>query len=231
MTVAHLPRLYAGMDTLAAAIEAREPDLRRALHDLRDLVPGAWFPDVTFLAGHFRSGGTSTEHGLVIGAEIYGLGSGVDYGEFPAEARGLLRPVAELDFVVIHELVHFQQRSDAGDKSLLRAAIMEGGADYIAQLVLPGTAEPDYRAWGRTHDAEVRERFRNDMDGSDTTQWIANNDRATPDWPAALGYYAGYRIAEGYVAQAADRRAAVRELLELRDPRELLRLSGWLDVR
>ncbi len=231
VTVAHLPRLYAGMDTLADAITAREPELRAALRGLRDLAPEAWFPDVTFVAGHFRSGGTSTEHGLVIGAEIFGLGSGVDYGEFPAEARGMLRPIAELDFVVVHELVHFQQLPSPADHTLLRAALVEGSADYLAQLVLPDTPEPDYRAWGRAHDAEVKERFLLEMAGTDTSAWIANNDRATPEWPAALGYYVGYRIAEGYVNRAADRRGAVRALLELRDPEDLLQRSGWLESR
>jgi len=36
----------------------------------------------------------------------------------------------------------------------------------------------------------------------------------------------GYRIAAAYYARAADKRAAVRQLLELRDPVAVLRESG-----
>jgi len=35
------------------------------------------------------------------------------------------------------------------------------------------------------------------------------------------------RIAGAYYARAADKRAAVRELLELRDPEAILRASGY----
>ncbi len=65
------------------------------------------------------------------------------------------------------------------------------------------------------------------MDGTDCRDWIANNDRARPDWPAALGYYVGFRIARAYHARAADKRAALADLLRLRDPKALLRASGY----
>lgn len=103
------------------------------------------------------------------------------------------------------------------------------GGQVTAILVLPGTPEPDYRAWGNAHDALVKQRFRAEMDGSDTSGWIANNDRATAEWPAALGYYVGFRIARGYYERAADRQAALQRLLALRDPHEILRQSGYLD--
>ena len=35
------------------------------------------------------------------------------------------------------------------------------------------------------------------------------------------------RIAEAYVARAADKRAAIRELIELRDPGAILKASGY----
>jgi hypothetical protein len=35
------------------------------------------------------------------------------------------------------------------------------------------------------------------------------------------------RIAEAYVAQATDKRAAIRDLLELRDPAAILKASGY----
>ena len=42
-----------------------------------------------------------------------------------------------------------------------------------------------------------------------------------------IGYWVGYRISGAYYARAADTRAAVRDLLELRDPEAILRASGY----
>lgn len=41
------------------------------------------------------------------------------------------------------------------------------------------------------------------------------------------GYWVGMRIAEAYVARAADNRAAIRELIEFRDPAAILEASGY----
>jgi len=42
-----------------------------------------------------------------------------------------------------------------------------------------------------------------------------------------IGYWVGYRIAGAYYARASDKRAAVRELLELRDAEAILHASGY----
>lgn len=228
-TIAALPRLYGGLDALTVALGRQEPRIRGAFRKMKELYPETWFPDVTFVAGHFRSGGTSTANGLVIGTEIYCRAPGVDLGEFPAASLHMLQPVEEIAAVVVHELTHFQQPSSPEPYTLLRAALTEGTADFVASLVLPDSPEPDYRVWGAAHDDLVRARFRAEMDGTDLSSWIANNDRATPDWPAPLGYYVGYRIARGYYERADDKAGALRQLILMEDPAEILRRSGYLE--
>lgn len=225
-TFGALPRFFGSLGALEAAIDAQRPAILAALARMKALYPPTFFPQVSFVVGHFRSGGTATANGLVIGAEVYCRAPGVDLGEFGPRDLELFRPVEELPSVVVHELVHFQQ-TGGGTPSLLRQALVEGTADFIATLVCPDLPEPAYRTWGDAHEREVWARFVQAMDGTDCRDWIANNDRARPDWPAALGYYVGFRIARAYHAQAADKRAALADLLRLRDPKALLKASGY----
>ena len=44
---------------------------------------------------------------------------------------------------------------------------------------------------------------------------------------ANLGYWVGYRIVRAYYQRMPDKRAAVREILEIRDPKAFLARSGW----
>lgn len=48
-----------------------------------------------------------------------------------------------------------------------------------------------------------------------------------PGWEADMGYWLGMQIAKAYVENAADPHAAIRELLALQDPAEILRKSGY----
>lgn len=45
--------------------------------------------------------------------------------------------------------------------------------------------------------------------------------------PGNLGYWVGYRIAKSYYQRAADPRSALREILDMSDPKAFLAKSGW----
>jgi uncharacterized protein YjaZ len=47
------------------------------------------------------------------------------------------------------------------------------------------------------------------------------------DRPNDLGYFIGYRIAQAYYTRARDKRAAIRDILRVRDVDRLLRESGY----
>lgn len=59
-------------------------------------------------------------------------------------------------------------------------------------------------------------------------RWFANCGSAPEGWPCEAGYWVGMRIAEAYVAQASDKHAAIRQLLNIEDPSEVLNASGYL---
>ena len=91
--------------------------------------------------------------------------------------------------------------------------------------------------WADPQEEAVWCAFQAEMDGDDTSDWIANGNR--PDSRPAgldyadLGYYVGYRIAKAYHAQAreAGRDAAdvVRALLHVDNAKTLLAESGYAE--
>jgi hypothetical protein len=50
---------------------------------------------------------------------------------------------------------------------------------------------------------------------------------STPEKPDDLGYWVGYRIVKSYHLHAADKRQAIREILQMTDPNAFLAKSGW----
>jgi hypothetical protein len=58
----------------------------------------------------------------------------------------------------------------------------------------------------------------------DLSDWLNNS---TVDDPGNLGYGIGYRIVKAYYQRAADKRQALREILQMTDPKALLAKSGW----
>jgi len=55
-------------------------------------------------------------------------------------------------------------------------------------------------------------------------QWLYNS---TPEKPADLGYWVGYRIVKSYYQRSPDKRQAIREILQMTDPKGFLAKSGW----
>jgi hypothetical protein len=50
---------------------------------------------------------------------------------------------------------------------------------------------------------------------------------STAETPGDLGYWVGFRIAKGCYRNAADKRLALRDILEMDDAKGFLAKSGW----
>lgn len=226
--VARHPRFYAGVREGTRRAAAAEPEIRAAFVRFRELYPDAVFPDVYLVVGRMSSGGTVSPRGLLVGTEMHGAAPGTRTDELHLGLRRLVATVDDLPATVVHELVHAQQ-SPLRDRTLLAAALREGGADFVAELVRPRRTVPFYRAWGEAHEREVWETFAAEMHQPEWRGWLGNNGTATEAWPADLGYFVGYRIAQAYYERAADKPAALRVLLRLEDPAAILRESGYAE--
>ena len=192
----------------AANLDVTRADsaIRAAFWRLKRLYPPAVFPDVYFVIGRFNSGGTSTRHGLLIGAEKY-------------------RDPSALPAIVSHELIHYQQRCES--PTLLEHAFMEGSADFIGELISGAQINNAAREYGLAHEHALWAEFTPHF--ADTTYYPWMYGRPPDGRPNDLGYFIGYRIAQAYYQRASDKTQAVRDIITAcgGGVRELLERSGY----
>lgn len=193
-------------------VRSEERMIRAPFYALKYLYPDAVFPDIYFVVGRLSSGGTASDRGLLIGTEMF------------HDADGLRS-------IVSHELIHFQQKASGqyaaaeARPTLLAVAILEGGADFIAELISGIRGNAGTQEYGRAHERAVWEEFRGQMDGKEFASWFQGDP---PDGrPAYLGYFVGYRITEAYYNQAPDKKKAIHDILTSRDFEEFLAKSRY----
>jgi uncharacterized protein YjaZ len=130
----------------------------------------------------------------------------------------------------VHETIHFNQSYQTGDKSdLLQSVVNEGTADFIASLVVQ---EPDARQmtdrwqYGCPREVELAARFVTEEDKTDLGPWLFVHPTDN-GWPPDMGYWLGYRIDQAFYAQAKDKTAALRAMLQVTDFKAYLKASGY----
>nr|WP_053505699.1 DUF2268 domain-containing putative Zn-dependent protease [Stenotrophomonas pavanii] len=219
-TIQDKPALFARARTCAAALPAVRARVADALDRLGTLLPSARFPPVTLLVGRGNSGGVTTKDGVVIGLEAL---CNADW----------MQPDVGDRFVhlIAHEYVHVQQPGasvDVAQPTLLYQTLLEGGAEYVGELISGQTANAHLHRWAHGRECALERAFVQDSRGTDLSQWLYNgpgDDARRGD----LGYWIGYRIARDYVSRAPDRSKAIAELLDVRPAtaNALLEASGW----
>lgn len=219
-TIAKHPEIYADARRCMAALPRVRQRVQIALKNLGRLYPEARFPPVTIVVGRGKPVGIgSAATGLQIGLEALCAGK---FDNLDVEERFVR--------VIAHEYIHVQQfpaLDDDEHPTLLERSIIEGGAEFGAELIAGHPAEvdsPPFRAATLGHEKEIESTFVADEDSTDLSKWL---DNSTYDKPGGLGYWVGYRIVKSYYQHAADKRQALREIIEVTDPRTFLAKSGW----
>ncbi len=216
-TLAEHPEIYSDAKTCMLVLPRIRERLNASLLKLRDLYPEARFPPVTIAVGRGRP------------VAIGGPASGVQIGLEALCATGWLNPNVEERFVhvIAHEFVHVQQQASLADDAhptVLQGSLIEGTAEFFAELISGEVAYSQFRASTKGREKEIETAFVADRDKTDLSDWLNNGTR---EKPGDLGYWVGYRIAKSYYQHAADKRVALREILEMTDPKALLAKSGW----
>jgi hypothetical protein len=238
--VSAYPRYYAAVRARTLAVDTNSTirqGIRQGLAKLTELYPEARFPNIYFLIGTLSTGGTTARSGMLIGTEQSASDPDTPLDELPDWARKGMpwHRFASLVGLVVHEAVHTQQKPmpQGQHDTLLRHALGEGIADFLSELAVgPWAANTPRQTYGRAHEHDVWVDFRDEMEiagDSIIRTWMYNGMAPAGKNHGAvdIGYWVGYRIAGAYYARAGDKRAAVRELLELRDPVALLRESRY----
>lgn len=219
------PGYYASARASTLRVTEFEPAIRASFYAMEYLYPEARFPDVYFLIGRMSSGGTTSNRGLLIGTEMYGLTDAAPDEELDDWLRDVLRPIDAVPYIVAHELIHYQQAEFRREPDLLGKCIHEGMGDFLGELISGRHINEHVHAWALPREAELWASFRERMHESDHTGWLYGGQ--PEGWPADLGYFIGYRVCQAYYERAEDKRAAVREMLEMTDPDALLQASGY----
>lgn len=192
-----------------------DQDVDRIGHLLgrRDVAPAY----VLFGAGN--SGGTAGPDGLALGLEVVCRGVATT-----AQAKARLRGF------VLHEMTHVHQervQMAPSRDTLLRQILVEGFADFVMEKATDGREHADVtrERHGAAHEASLWRDIQPDLSQAvDRSDWLY---RPAAGRPADMGYWIGKRICEAYYRQATDKQAALRVLLELRDPEQILQDSGY----
>jgi hypothetical protein len=114
---------------------------------------------------------------------------------------------------------------DAAHTTLLAQSLDEGCASFLGRLISDGTIA-NANAYGMAHEAELWREFQGEMNGTDTHNWLYQGDRSK-DRPADLGYFMGSRVCQSYYEHAKDKRVAVADILQMRDPVAFVRDSRY----
>ncbi|WP_243708072.1 DUF2268 domain-containing putative Zn-dependent protease [Luteimonas arsenica] len=214
------PALYEHARSCAAAMSEIRERVVDALGKLEATLPMARFPPVTILVGRGNTGGVTTPAGVVIGLETL---CNADWMQASVGDRFV--------HLIAHEFVHVQQHGAAvemAEPTLLYQTLLEGGAEYVGELISGQVANAHLRAWTHGRECALESEFLADSDETDLSRWLYNGP-GDDDRRGDLGYWVGYRIAHAYVARARDREKAIAELLDVRPETavELFEASGW----
>lgn len=216
---AKTPGLYVEARACAAALPGIRSRLADALGRFAEIYPQASMRPVTITIGRGKPVGVADAEGVMIGLEAL------------CAAHSLNPDIADrFVYVIAHEYVHVEQSViglPEDGMTVLHAALAEGGAEFIGELISGSVAYRHLIAATRGREAEMEAAFRVDIDKpAEGSRWLYNG-LGTADWPGDLGYWVGYRIAKAYYRNAADKRAAIRDIIAMEDPHALLAASGW----
>jgi hypothetical protein len=215
--MAKRPELYSGAKRCMSALPAVRQRVAIALDTLGNLYPEAKFPAVTIAVGRGKPVGVGSP------------ASGVQIGLEALYDTEWLNPNVEDRFVhlIAHEYAHVQQVQalvDDENPTVLEMSIIEGAAEFVAELISGNISNLNLRDSMAGREKEIETAFVADQDKKDLSAWLYNS---TPEQPRDLGYWIGYRIVKSYYQRTSDKRQAVREILQMHDPKAFLAKSGW----
>jgi Predicted Zn-dependent protease (DUF2268) len=216
-TLAKHPEIYSSAKRCMVVLPRVRQRLEVALRTLGRLYPEARFPPVTIAVGRGKPVG--------VGSPVTGLQIGLE----ALCATDWLNPNVEDRFVhvIAHEYAHIQQVSalvDDEHPTVLELSLVEGAAEFTAELISGEVAYSQFRASTKGREKEIETAFVSDEEKTDLSQWLNNS---TLEKPGDLGYWVGYRIVKSYYQHASDKRQVFREILKMTDPKGFLAKSDW----
>lgn len=188
-------------------------------------------PDICFGITPISSGGTTDNNLILIGTEISAVNPKfVEINEIEGFYHDIFENSdGDLFKLITHEAVHTQQNlSNLDESNLLELAIIEGGADFLAEQILnkPSLSKV-ITQYGDQNEQALKDEFFKDYQNKtkvNGTDWFYKYDS---NRPADLGYYIGYKICKSYYDNSKDKEQAFSEILEVTDFESFLKKSKY----
>jgi hypothetical protein len=207
------PKFWVSLRPHTLEIKTHSREIEELMQRFSSLYPKFKQPGVYFTVGVLNSGGTTTTDKILIGSEIACSDKTVDASELSSWLQGVFKDNKDVVYLVAHEAGHTQQRGDNGDNTtLLAACIREGTCDLIAELLLQKEITSPYMTYGKANEKKLWEDFQKEMHGQELKNWLYNGGNV-PN--ADLGYFMGYTICKSYYNNAADKKEALQQIIEL----------------
>jgi Predicted Zn-dependent protease (DUF2268) len=193
------------------------PTYQKSFINLKNIYPAAIFPPVYFVIGKLNSAGTVSGDGLILGIDQACMSPTADTTELNTWEKRNISTFQRLPNTVAHELIHYEQYGMASDTTLLAAAIKEGMADFIGELISGKFNNDRLLVYAKGKEKIIWAGFKKEMYLDRAYNWIANSDQETAEKPADLGYWVGYQICKAYYEQAKDRKKAIYAMLHIKN--------------
>jgi Predicted Zn-dependent protease (DUF2268) len=200
-------------------------EFQKSFVNLKIIYPEAIFPPVYFVIGKLNSAGTISSEGLIIGIDQACMSTTADTTELNAWEKKNISSFKNLPYTVAHELIHYEQNGMAADTTLLAAALKEGMADFLGELISGKTSNERLKIFAKGKEKTIWTDFKKEMYLARAYNWIANSEQETADKPADLGYWVGYQICKSYYEQATNKQKAIFEMLHIQDYKNFLEQS------
>lgn len=215
--IAENPSMYTDARRCVAVLPRVRVRVSAVLRKLKELYPEARLLPVTIVVGRGKP--------VAIGDNR----EGVEVGLEAMCAVHWMNPNVEDRFVhvIAHEYGHVQQFlafSDDEHPTVLAGSLMEGAAEFIAEMTSGDISDSFFKQTTKGHEKEIETAFVAEEESTDLSRWLYNG---TLEKPGDLGYWVGYRICKAYYRHANNKRLAFRDIVQITDPRLFLAKSGW----
>jgi hypothetical protein len=204
-----------------------------AMNQLEASYPASVFSDVILVIGALGTGGTVVKNGnMVIGVEFFTKAPNTSTDQLSPWMATVTRSPNYLPSIVLHELIHVQQRNFTirenlkAEDTLLELSLAEGIADFVTNLILGIYFNDHLPDYADPLEKDLWLEFKSEMHGTDTENWLFNAAKSE-NRPGDLGYYIGFKIAEHFYLNRTDNNQALQDLLEIRNAQEFLELSDY----
>lgn len=234
-SVAKMPKFYNSIRKNTYEVKKIVPEINEVVSKFQQIYPNFKPFKICFAIGLVSTGGTVSDDFLLIGTEVSTSTKDIDLSEFNNSAFSEVlasgdNVIQKIKNIVAHEYVHTQQVR-TGDENAIRcdllyAVMQEGFCDFIGELLSGSQINVVAQEYGDKHEKELWTEFKNEMCNESLKNWLYNY-ATVKEKPADLGYYIGYKIAQEYYNRATDKKQAVIDIIEMKDPIKFLQLSQY----